>query len=124
MVGIMFYPSTYGASLDASSARVEAGQASSDAREAQSAVGAMQHDIARLLMITEALWLFLKKEHGYTDDALVQAITSIDMRDGVRDGKVTKSPPVACPACRRPNSGKHPNCIYCGKPLPLNPFAR
>lgn len=120
----MFYAFPYQTSVVASSARIEAGEANTNARQAQSAVEEMRHDVARLLMITEALWTFLKKEHGYTDEDLVNAVTEIDLRDGIRDGQVAKQPPVPCPACGKPNSGKRANCIYCGKTLPLNPFAR
>jgi hypothetical protein len=80
----------------------------------------MQHDIERLLMITEALWLFIKTQHNYTDEDLVKVITEIEMRDS----QLPKHQPVTCPACGRVNSGKRDLCIYCGKPIPMDPFAR
>jgi len=98
--------------------------AAADARAAQTETELMRADIDRLLMITEALWNFLKKEHGYSDEELANAITQIDMRDGVLDGKGTKSAPQACPNCGRMNSARRAVCIYCGKPIPTNPFAR
>ena len=102
------------------STSLEAGQARADAKEAQTGVKLMQHDIDRLLMLTEALWLFIKTQHNYTDEDLVKVITEIEMRDG----QSPKHQPVTCPACGRINSGKRPICIYCGKPIPMNPFAR
>jgi hypothetical protein len=116
----MFYPSLGGTGLSNLSASLEAGQARTDAREAQTGVELMQHDIDRLLMLTEALWKFIKTQHNYTDDDLVKAIMEIEMRDG----ESPKHQPVECPACGRMNSGKRPMCIYCGKPIPMNPFAR
>ena len=77
----MFYPSLYGGGLSNLSASLEAGQARADAREAQTGVELMQHDIERLLMITEALWLFIKTQHNYTDEDLVKVIMDIELRD-------------------------------------------
>jgi hypothetical protein len=102
----------------------DADTAAADARAAQTETELMRTDIDRLLMITEALWTFLKKEHGYSDEELANAITQIDMRDGVLDGKGGKSAPQACPNCGRINSPRRAMCIYCGKPIPMNPFAR
>jgi hypothetical protein len=52
----MFYPSVVGTSSRASSA---AQQAQGDAWEARNEVDYIKHDIERLLMITEALWMML-----------------------------------------------------------------
>lgn len=103
----------YGAGQDASQARA-------DARDAQTKVEAMQHDIERLLMITEALWLFIKTHHDYTDKDLIKVISEIEQRDR----QLPKHQPVQCPECGRANSGKQAVCIYCGKELPKDPFAR
>ncbi len=118
----MFYPSLYGgfSNLSNLSASLEAGQARADAKEAQTGVELMQHDIDRLLMLTEALWSFIKQQHNYTDEDLVKVISEIDLRDS----QLPKHVPVTCPACGRMNSGKRGNCIYCGKPIPMDPFAR
>src|SRR5712675_2186533 len=99
----MFYPmlSGYGCSASAAQAQSDASGAQATARQAKTETELMRHDIDRLLMITEALWTFLKKEHGYSDEELVEAITQIDMRDGVLDGKVAKTLPPPCPNCGR-----------------------
>jgi hypothetical protein len=118
----MFYPSLSGgfSGLSNLSASLEAVQARADAKQAQTSVDLMQHDIDRLLMITEALWLFVKTQHGYSDEDLVKVITEIDQRDS----QSPKHVPVTCPGCGRVNSGKRSVCIYCGKPIPMDPFAR
>lgn len=118
----MFYPSLSGgfSGLSYLSASLDAVQARADAKEAQGRVELMQHDIDRLLMLSEALWLFVKQQHGYSDEDLVKVITEIDHRDA----QLPKHVPVKCPACGRVNSGKRANCIYCGKPIPMDPFAR
>jgi hypothetical protein len=78
----------------------------------------------RLLMITEALWTMLKDQFEYTDAHLIQRITEIDARDGRVDGRVSKSPPPACPKCQRPVSRRGAMCLYCGTTIPPEPFAR
>jgi hypothetical protein len=115
----MFYPSLSGgfSNLGAS---LEVGQARTDAREAQAATELMQHDIDRLLIISEALWSFIKTQHSYTDEDLVKLVREIE----TRDSQSPKHQPVTCPACQRVNSGKRAICIYCGQPIPMNPFAR
>ena len=121
----MFYsmPSSYGASINASLAQADATAARADAREAKTETELMRHDIDRLLLITEALWSFLKKEHGYSDEELANAVKEVDLRDGRLDGKAEKAVPQPCPKCGRINSTKFSRCIYCGEPLPVALFA-
>jgi hypothetical protein len=98
-----------------------------DAQRAGNQSAHLANDIERLLMITEALWLLLKKEHGYTDEVLTDLINEIDLRDGVLNGRAggkSTQPAQPCPACGKPASGRQPLCIYCGQPVPLQPFAR
>ncbi len=118
----MFYPSLSGgfSSLSNLSVSLDAVQAQQDAKEAQGRVELMQHDLDRLLMITEALWLFIKQQHGYADEDLVKVVTEIDQRDS----RLPRHQPVKCPACGRMNSGKRNVCIYCGSTIPMDPFAR
>src|SRR5260221_8095566 len=121
----MFYPMLSGRPDYYASTQNDstANAARAEAREAKTETELMRADIERLLMITEALWTFLKKEHGYSDEDLVEAITQIDMRDGVLDGKVAKTLPPPCPNCGRISGKGRPVCMYCGKPIPISPFA-
>ena|SRR6185369_11957246 len=120
----MFYPSSIGTRTINASVQSDAREANANARQASLDVQLMEQDISRLLMITEALWTLLKKEHHYTDDDLAKVVTEIDLRDGIRDGRSTKSKPIPCPSCSKINSSKRAVCIYCGKSLPLDPFGR
>ena len=120
----MFY--TYGmrnVAAESTGAAVDTG-ARADARKAASTVALMQHHVERLLMITEALWDILKEQHGYTDEDLVKRVQQIDMRDGKLDGKVAAAGVKTCPSCKRPISGRHAACIYCGRTLGDDLFAR
>jgi len=99
--------------------------ASRAAAEARRQGESVQFDIEKLFMITEALWTFLKHEHGYTDEHLAQMIQEIDLRDGKLDGKVAKSESrPACPSCGRTIIRNQVRCLYCGTEAPQQPFER
>ena len=100
------------------------GEAQRTARKAQTATEVLGNDVERLLMITEALWMLLKQQHGYSDEDLQAKIMEIDMRDGKLDGKVAKTAPMPCPKCGRPMAKRRTNCIYCGEAAPISPFER
>ena len=95
------------------------------ARRVSQCVHKNSMDIERLLMITEALWTIVKEERGLDDDQLLRRIIEIDMRDEKYDGKVaSRGGARTCPSCDRPVSKRRPVCLYCGKQLLPNPFAR
>ena len=98
-------------------------QAESTARQARTSTELMQHDIDRLLLITEAMWTILKQQHGLADDALTKIVGEIELKRSNVNGVPVKDPPVACPACGRPNMASRQYCIYCGKQILGNPFA-
>ncbi len=76
-------------------------------------------------MITEALWTIVKEELKIDDEQLQRRIIEIDMRDGKYDGKAARDGgPQSCPNCARPISNRRPVCIYCGKQILPDPFAR
>jgi hypothetical protein len=118
---MVFYPGYMGydttARNRASEAKTEAHRASSEAREVRS-------EIERLLMLTEALWTLLKEEHGWEDEALMEKLREIDLRDGRIDGKVATSPPRYCPSCGKVLQKKKPLCLYCAAPVDPDPFER
>ncbi|MBE7463713.1 MAG: hypothetical protein HS116_09430 [Planctomycetes bacterium] len=84
----------------------------------------LEHDVERLLMISEALWEILKQHHGYSDDDLMRRVAQIDLKDGKLDGKVAKTQPVQCPRCTRTINRRHSICIYCGEQIVQHPFQR
>jgi len=85
----------------------------------------LRGEIERLLMITEALWLLLKHEHGYSDEDLVRQVQAIDLRDGELDGRVAPDRAAAkCPQCQRPLAKNRAVCIYCGAALQRGVFER
>src|SRR6266850_1458425 len=99
----MFYPSLIGSavvsSTQAGAAQLTAEEARRKATNVDEKIDAVKYDIERLLMISEALWSILKKEHGYEDADLTKLVAAIDLRDGKLDGRVAVTPPQPCPYC-------------------------
>jgi hypothetical protein len=116
----MFYSSLSGMGLASGKgqAAYDLDEARSVASDAKSEADVLKHDIDRLMMITEALWTFLKKEHGYSDDDLVKAIGDIDLRHSGAD----KDAQEKCPTCGRMVSAHRRLCLYCGSPVPQSLF--
>ena len=94
------------------------------ARKAETDVNLLKQDVERLLMITEALWGILKEKHGYNDNELILRVSRIDVRDGKLDGRVAAGPPSECPNCHHVMTRHRAICMYCGKPVAVNPFDR
>ncbi len=64
-------------------------------------------------MIVEALWVFMQREHGYTEEQLIDLVTEIDLRDGLLDGKV-KRQPRDCAECGKVIGADKFKCMWCG----------
>lgn len=122
----MVYPSVFRSSpaFDVTAAKSTAREARAEAQKARTEMELLRTDVERLLLITEALWMFVKKEHGYSDEQLQEVIAQIDLRDGRLDGRVAQDPPQNCPGCGRVLARKRPFCIYCGSTVQLDPFVR
>ena len=96
----------------------DATEALDRAGEAMSEADLLKHDVDRLMMITESLWTFMKKQHGYTDDDLAKSISAIDLRNSGAD----KNAQEKCPTCGRMVSAHRRLCLYCGNPVPQSLF--
>jgi hypothetical protein len=120
----MFVPYHFNAEIKA---RLDAQYAKNHAQEAGDDVVSLRNEIERLLLITEGLWHFIKTEHGYSDQQLMEKINDIDLLDGKLDGrKAAAATLTTCPACKRRVTVRRPHCLYCGADLDQgqDPFAR
>ena len=75
----------------------------------------LESNLAKSLLINQALWELLRDKAGLTEDELNDKLYEIDMRDGQLDGKNQRSQPIKCPNCSRTVSPRHAACIYCGQ---------
>ncbi len=102
-------------------AGIDAAAARNAAREAATDTAFLRQEVDRLALISEALWRLLKERMGYRDDELMAEIASLDLEDGVADGRKTRGPRT-CKGCNKKNARRHNWCIYCGATLRTTPF--
>lgn len=99
--------STYMASQDAA-------RAASKADQVIRLQKLLEANLAKSMMINEALWEIIRDKLQLTEQDLYEKLNEIDMRDGQLDGKNQRKV-VECPSCGHSVSARHAACIYCGK---------
>lgn len=82
--------------------------------DSKSRVRDLEHEVDRLKLLNQALWELLREKLKITDAELEMRIADVDMRDGIKDGKMT-TVALKCPSCSRVSSSKHWKCLYCGQ---------
>ena len=101
------------ASRQAANAGADAVKAKSAAERAAWDVRELEDRIDKLTLACMAMWSLLQECTDLTEKDLIKKVEEIDLRDGVKDGKVTKTV-ARCPKCERVMSPKHKRCLYCG----------
>jgi hypothetical protein len=99
-------------------------KASADARQVATELDLTKAHLERLMMICEALWTIIKKQHDLEDKDLMDYVAQVDMQDGKLDGKVAKQAPPKCQECGRTSSRQSMICIFCGTLVERGPFDR
>jgi len=111
-----------GADIASAGATAAAARAKSKARSVERQVRVLEANLAKSMMINEALWELIRDRHGLTEKDLHDKLYEVDMRDGVLDGKNQRSI-TKCPNCDHTVSPRHPACIYCGQVIDDSVFA-
>jgi hypothetical protein len=68
----------------------------------------------RLTLASQAMWELIREKTRLTDADIRKRVEQIDMRDGIKDGKIS-AVVLTCPTCGKPISSKRPVCVYCGE---------
>lgn len=106
-----------------SSHRNASAAASIQRKRQRSEIQDLEDEIARLRLITEAMWELMSEVTGLTLVQLTTRITEVDMDDGKADGRKLH-PMVDCVNCHAKIDHSAKNCTYCGEKAPSrNPFA-
>ncbi|MFT5301409.1 MAG: hypothetical protein ACI87E_002512 [Mariniblastus sp.] len=98
------------------SATRKAGRAQLEAEQTKENLALLESKIETLALACQSLWELLRENTNLNETDLESKIEEIDLRDGRRDGKMTKIT-EACPQCERRTSCRRPRCLYCGTAL-------
>ena len=90
-----------------------ASHASSKANQAQQATADLEERLDKLTLICMSMWELLRDNTRFTEADLLAKVQELDLRDGVPDGKITRTV-SKCPECSRTMSPRHKRCLYCG----------
>jgi hypothetical protein len=104
-------------------ARQRSGESSTDWVADKSRARDLELDtkIARLLLVTEAMWELLSERSGVTVAELAERVRAIDARDGRLDGRhgvAEDAPQVRCPSCQAVVPIGKATCQFCGAAVP------
>lgn len=91
-----------------------AARAESKATTVEARCDQLEDRIDTLALVCQAMWELLNSNLPDAEAALNQKIEEIDLRDGKRDGKMSRIR-RECPACHRPLHRRHLRCMYCGE---------
>ncbi len=94
----------------------DAARAKDKVDQLTSEVSAMRRKLEHLSLACQALWELLRDHTKFEEEHILQKMQEIDLRDGVRDGKIG-SRPLDCPACHRRANSARQTCLYCGAAL-------
>lgn len=94
-------------------AQVDAARGTARAGVARADVKLLQDRVDKLTLVCMAMWELLRDKAQLSEAELMEKVKEIDLRDGVPDGKVTKTV-AQCPKCNRVMSPRHKRCMYCG----------
>lgn len=98
------------------SAREEAHDATSAAYIQGSRIDALEAQVERLTLASQAMWELLRDHSGLTEGQLYSKILEIDGRDGAVDGAIS-SEVITCPHCNQKTNTHKLRCVYCRKPV-------
>jgi ribosomal protein S27AE len=92
---------------------------SGPSQEARQTIADLQDRLDRLTLVTQAMWELVQEKTGLKESDLMEHVQNLDLRDGVADGKVTRTV-SRCPQCQRTMSPRHQRCLYCGHEKLIN----
>jgi hypothetical protein len=90
------------------------------AHHSENAVSSLSREMAlamerldKLILLNMAMWSLIQEKTSLTEEDLLNRAQEIDLRDGVPDGKVTRTV-KECANCGRMISKRHNKCMFCG----------
>lgn len=106
-----------------SSQRSAAAETISQRKRQRSEFQNLEDELAKLRLITEAMWELTSEVTGLSIEQLARRIEEVDMDDGRADGRKVH-PMLNCTSCHAKVDHSSKICTYCGVPAPArSPFA-
>ena len=76
-------------------------------------IAELEFHVNRMALACQALWELLRDRSNIPESELLAKISEIDLRDGVKDQRLTPTP-IKCGKCGRTSNSNYTRCIYCG----------
>jgi hypothetical protein len=95
-------------------AEQSAASASARAIDAGTAASDLRQRVEMLALANQALFELVQEKLGITETDVLKLMAEIDVRDGIRDGRM--SPKIlSCTKCGRKVNSTRQQCMYCGE---------
>ena len=92
----------------------QAEQASNAANEATLKVAKLEGQVAKLTLVSHALFELMAERSGITEADLIAKVSEIDAREQATAAPGKPESPEFCEQCGRSYSKRHHHCFYCG----------
>lgn len=92
-----------------------------DAQRARRAAENVAEQVDKAMLACQAVWTLVRDKLGLTDEDLLARVRELDLTDGKLDGKARHTT-RNCTGCHREVTRRFPRCMYCGAPVPGDPF--
>jgi len=74
----------------------------------------LQAKVDHMSLACQAMWELLREYSGLPEQAILERMKEIDLRDGTEDGKISITT-VECPTCGKPSNSRRSSCVHCGQ---------
>lgn len=112
MLGSLYLHGALAAGMHQTQSATEGG-CSKAVAAAQREMKILTERLEKLILMNMAMWSLIQEKTGLSEEDLMQRVQEIDLRDGVADGKITRTI-KQCGHCGRTISKRHTKCLYCG----------
>jgi len=97
---------------DLASTKAEVVRSAADSASRQ--IAFLEDRVETLTLMCHAMWTLVQEELALTDNDLAERFEKLDLLDGVKDGKLGRTP-EPCGECGAKVNPRVGRCLFCGK---------